>query len=83
MLSPAARSYTDYMQRFLTAHGNPNYGHSGIWGAQMGFSFSYTIGEMPFCDYDSSEVILVWARQPFFSGPALSVPKNFLRTKKI
>jgi anaerobic selenocysteine-containing dehydrogenase len=27
ILSPARRSYSFYLQRFLTAHGSPNYGH--------------------------------------------------------
>jgi anaerobic selenocysteine-containing dehydrogenase len=30
ILSPAKRSYNDYLKRFLTAHGSPNYGQSGI-----------------------------------------------------
>ena len=30
ILSPARRSYSDYLYRFLMTHGSPNYGHSGI-----------------------------------------------------
>ena len=82
MLSPARRTYSDYMQRFLIAHGSPNYGHSGICAMQRGFSFSYTLGGNPGCDYDNSDVIIVWAKQPFFSGPTSNGPKSFLRAKK-
>ncbi|MGD9211853.1 MAG: molybdopterin-dependent oxidoreductase [Desulfobacteraceae bacterium] len=34
------------------------------------------------CNYESSDVILIWARQPFFSGPAMAGPKNLLRAKQ-
>jgi anaerobic selenocysteine-containing dehydrogenase len=82
MLSPARRTYSDYMQRFLIVHGSPNYGHSGICAMQRAFSFSYTLGGMPSCDYENSEVILIWAKQPFFSGPTSFGPKSFLKAKQ-
>jgi len=81
MLSPARRTYSDYMQRFLIAHGSPNYGHSGICAMQRGFGFSYTLGGMPSCDYENSEVIIIWAKQPYFSGPAMDGPKSYLKAK--
>ena len=82
MLSPARRSYSDYMQRFLIVHGSPNYGHSGICAMQRAFAFSYTLGGQPMCDYQGSDVIVVWGKQPFFSGPAQSGAKNYLAAKK-
>ena len=44
MLSPARRTYSEYLYRFLIAHGSPNYGHSGICAMQNAFSFAYTLG---------------------------------------
>ena len=54
ILSPARRSYSDYLYRFLMAHGSPNYCHSGICAMQNGFSFAYTLGHpwpLPVADY--------------------------------
>ncbi|MBN1626998.1 MAG: molybdopterin-dependent oxidoreductase, partial [Deltaproteobacteria bacterium] len=82
MLSPARRTYSDYMQRFLIAHGSPNYGHSGICAMQRMFAFSYTLGGSPSCDYENAEVILIWAKQPFFSGPAMDGPRSYLKAKQ-
>jgi anaerobic selenocysteine-containing dehydrogenase len=82
MLSPARRTYSDYMQRFLIAHGSPNYGHSGICAMQRGFAFSYTLGGQPSCDYENAEVIIIWAKQPFFSGPAMDGPRTLIKAKQ-
>jgi anaerobic selenocysteine-containing dehydrogenase len=82
MLSPARRSYSDYMQRFLIVHGSPNYGHSGICAMQRGFAFSYTIGGMPMCDYAGSDVILVWAKQPIYSGPSQMGARSYMAARK-
>ncbi len=82
MLSPARRSYSDYMQRFLIVHGSPNYGHSGICAMQRGFSFSYTLGGQPMCDYAGSEVILVWGKQPIYSGPVQMGARSYVAAKK-
>jgi anaerobic selenocysteine-containing dehydrogenase len=82
MLSPARRSYSEYMQRFLIVHGSPNYGHSGICAMQRAFSFAYTLGGSPSCDYENSEVILIWAKQPFFSSPTSNGPRTFLEAKQ-
>ena len=65
ILSPARRTYSEYLYRFLMAHGSPNYGHSGICAMQMGFTFSYTVGDWPrMVDYGNSDLILVWGKQP-------------------
>ncbi len=84
MLSPARRAYSDYMQRFLIVHGSPNYGHSGICGTQKDFTFAYTLGahRKPGCDYEKSEVLLIWGRQPVYSGPTNMVVRNYLAAKK-
>ena len=44
ILSPQRRNYSEYLHRFLIAHGSPNYGHSGICAMQRAFSFAYTLG---------------------------------------
>ena len=82
ILSPARRSYSDFLQRFLIVHGSPNYGHSGICAMQRGFSFSYTLGGMPQADYAGSELLLVWGRQPFYSGPAMGTARDLLAAKR-
>jgi len=69
MLSPARRSYSEYLYRFLEAHGSPNYGHSGICSVQNAFSFVYTIGvPRPMADYQNSNLIIIWGKQPIYSG---------------
>lgn len=68
MLTPAKRSYSDYIARFLVAHGSPNYGHSGICAVQRAFCFMYTIGDWP-RQYSDSDLIIYWGRQPIYSGP--------------
>ena len=82
ILSPARRTYSELMQRFLIAHGSPNYGHSGICAMQRAFSFSYTIGGTPSCDYKNAELVILWGRQPFYSGPAMSPARDFIDAKK-
>lgn len=44
ILSPARRSYSPYLTRLLTAHGSPNYAHSGICAMQIMFALTHTIG---------------------------------------
>jgi anaerobic selenocysteine-containing dehydrogenase len=78
ILSPARRSYSNYLQRFLTAHGSPNYGHSGICHMQRSFTFMYTIGDFPRPDYGQSDLIIYWGRQPIYSGPVARPARAFL-----
>jgi anaerobic selenocysteine-containing dehydrogenase len=68
ILSPARRSYSDFLYRFLIAHGSPNYGHSGICAMQKGFAFTYTLGAAPIPDVTRSQLILIWGKQPVYSG---------------
>jgi anaerobic selenocysteine-containing dehydrogenase len=83
ILSPARRSYSEYLSRFLTAHGSPNYGHSGICAMQRAFAFSYTVADgLRGCDYKNGDVILIWARQPIYSGPATNFPKELYEAKR-
>lgn len=82
ILSPARRSYSDFLQRFLIVHGSPNYGHSGICAMQRAFAFCYTVGGWPQCDYAKSDLVLIWGRQPFYSGPAMTPPKDLLAAKE-
>ena len=82
MLSPAKRSYNDYMKRLLVAHGSPNYGHSGICAMQRAFAYFYTLGGYPRPDYKGSELIIYWGRQPIYSGPVAQPAKAFLAAKQ-
>lgn len=82
ILSPAKRSYNDYLKRFLTAHGSPNYGHSGICAMQRAFTFMYTLGDYPRPDYGQSDLIIYWGRQPLYSGPVARPARAFLAAKQ-
>ena len=82
MLSPARRSYSDYIVRLLMAHGSPNFGHSGICAMQRAFAFMYTIGDWPQPHYGQSDLIIVWGRQPIYSGPIARPAKAFLAAKR-
>jgi anaerobic selenocysteine-containing dehydrogenase len=82
MLSPARRTYSEYLFRFLIAHGSPNYGHSGICAMQMGFTFHYTVGDWPRAvDYANSDLVLVWGKQPVYSGPAQDGVRAYVDAK--
>ncbi len=81
ILSPAKRAYSEYLQRFLTVHGSPNYGHSGICVMQRAFAFMYTVGDWPRPDYDNSDLIIYWGRQPIYSGPVARPARAFLAAR--
>jgi len=82
ILSPARRSYSDLIQRFLIVHGSPNYGHSGICAMQKGFAFCHTIGSMPQADIKNSDLVIYWGRQPIYAGPAMDPVRELVDTKK-
>jgi len=81
ILSPALRSYSDYLRRFLTVHGSPNYGHSGICAMQRAFAFMYTLGDWPGPELGKSDLILYWGRQPVYSGAATPSAKLLVGAK--
>ncbi|MCG6931059.1 MAG: molybdopterin-dependent oxidoreductase [Desulfofustis sp.] len=82
ILSPAKRAYSEYLQRFLTVHGSPNYGHSGICVMQRAFAFMYTLGDWPRPDYEQGDLIIYWGRQPIFSGPVARPARAFLSARQ-
>ena len=82
ILSPARRTYSEYLYRFLIAHGSPNYGHSGICAMQKAFSFTYTLGAAPQPDIPRSKLILVWGNQPVYSGSTRGNLKALLDAKE-
>jgi anaerobic selenocysteine-containing dehydrogenase len=70
ILSPQRRGYSDYIYRFLIAHGSPNYGHSGICMMQQAFGFAYTVGTPRLSvDYENADLIIIWGANPSYSGP--------------
>ena len=86
ILSPQHRSYKDYFIRFLTVHGSPNYGHSGICAIQRAFSFAYTVGN-PFIgvagpDYEHTDVIIVWTANPAQASTPMGAIKRILDAKE-
>ena len=82
MLSPARRTYSEYVYRFLIAHGSPNYGHSGICAMQIAFILNYTFGSSPKAvDYGNSDLVLVWGKQPIYSGPAQDGVRAYVNAK--
>ncbi len=78
ILSPARRSYSDFLFRYLIAHGSPNYGHGGICAMQKAFAFHCTLGAAPFPDLERSNLILIWGKQPAFSGAPMGDLKAIL-----
>ena len=83
ILSPARRSYSEYLYRFLMVHGSPNYGHSGICALQNAFSFAHTLGTlMPFADYSNSDLILIWGKQPIYSGSSKGGTRSLINAKE-
>ncbi len=82
ILAPGFRTYNAYLKRFLTAHGSPNYGHSGICALQRAFAFMYTVADRTVPDLDHSDLIIYWARQPIFSGPSMSGPRSLVNARK-
>jgi anaerobic selenocysteine-containing dehydrogenase len=82
ILAPAKRSYNEYLQRFLLAHGSPNYGHSGICALQRAFSFMHTVGDWPASDYANSDYIIYWGRQPIYSGPVGPAARALIAAKE-
>ena len=82
MLSPARRTYSEYLNRFLIAHGSPNYGHSGICAMQLSFGFHYTVGDWPRAvDYANSDLVLIWGKQPIYSAPAQDGARAYINAK--
>lgn len=83
ILSPARRSYSEYLYRFLMVHGSPNYGHSGICALQNAFSFAHTLGAlMPFADYANSDLVLIWGKQPIYSGSSKGGTMSIINAKE-
>jgi anaerobic selenocysteine-containing dehydrogenase len=69
ILSPQRRNYSEYLHRFLIAHGSPNYGHSGICAMQRSFGFAYTLGSpMLGADYKHTDLIIIWGANPAYSS---------------
>ncbi len=81
ILSPARRTYSNYLYRFLMAHGSPNYGHSGICAMQKSFAFRYTLGSAPRPDFARSNLIVIWGKQPVYSGSTRGSLKTILDAK--
>lgn len=82
ILSPARRSYNDYFGRFLTAHGSPNYAHSGICALQMKFAFSYTIGTFPpNADFKNSNLIIIWGKNPVYARASRGGTRSLVDAK--
>jgi anaerobic selenocysteine-containing dehydrogenase len=83
ILSPARRSYSEYLYRFLMAHGSPNYCHSGICAMQNAFSFFYTLGVgWPMADYQNSDLIIIWGKQPVYSGASKGATKMLVDARE-
>jgi anaerobic selenocysteine-containing dehydrogenase len=79
ILSPQARTYKSYFIRFLTAHGSPNYCHSGICAIQRAFSFAYTLGAPRLgLDYEHTDLIMIWGANPVYSGTPVGTLKRIL-----
>jgi anaerobic selenocysteine-containing dehydrogenase len=82
ILSPARRSYSSLLYRFLMTHGSPNYAHSGICAMQRAFCFSYTFGSgWPMADYKNADLVMIWGKQPVYSSSTKGGIRNFIDAK--
>jgi anaerobic selenocysteine-containing dehydrogenase len=82
ILSPQRRSYSNFLYRFLIAHGSPNYGHSGICAIQRAFSFAYTLGSSSTVpDYDNTDLIIIWGANPGYGNPRSKL-NNIFKAKE-
>jgi anaerobic selenocysteine-containing dehydrogenase len=82
ILSPARRSYSDYLYRFLIVHGSPNYGHSGICAVQRAFALAYTLGvPRTTPDYGRSDLIIIWGANPVYSGTPQGPLRSILNAR--
>jgi anaerobic selenocysteine-containing dehydrogenase len=85
ILSPQARTYKPYFIRFLTAHGSPNYCHSGICAIQRAFGFAYTVAApmlgMSGADFEHADLIVVWGANPVYAGAPTGNLKRILDAK--
>jgi anaerobic selenocysteine-containing dehydrogenase len=85
ILAPARRSYSDFLQRFLTVHGSPNYCHSGLCAMQQAFGFAYTVGfpmlGMAGADYENANLIVIWGASPAYSGAPQGSLRRILNAK--
>jgi len=82
ILSPAHRTYSQYLVRFLTAHGSPNYGHSGICAMQRAFAYAYTLGGSPRSDIEKTKLIIIWGKQPVYAGSSKGGVHQLLEAKE-
>jgi anaerobic selenocysteine-containing dehydrogenase len=85
ILSPQRRSYSDYLYRFLIAHGSPNYGHSGLCFVQRSFGFAYTLGFPVLhkaADYEYTNLIVVWGANPVYSAGPLGDLRRIVNAKE-
>jgi anaerobic selenocysteine-containing dehydrogenase len=83
ILSPARRTYSDYLYRFLMAHGSPNYGHSGICHVQKSFGLAYTLGTGRLMeDYERANLIIIWGQNPVYAGAPRGALKRILDARE-
>jgi anaerobic selenocysteine-containing dehydrogenase len=86
ILVPQRRSYCDYLQRFLIAHGSPNYGHSALCFIQAAFGFGYTLGwprlNRDGADFERASLIMVWGANPVYSAGPLGNLRRILNAKE-
>jgi len=82
ILSPAHRTYSQYLYRFLVAHGSPNYGHSGICAMQRAFAYAYTLGTSPRADIEKTKLIILWGKQPVYAGSSKGGVHQLLEAKE-
>jgi anaerobic selenocysteine-containing dehydrogenase len=81
-LPAGGRAYGSIVSRFLTAHGSPNYGGTGICAIQRAFSYAYTLGGSPRPDIENTKLLIIWAKQPVYSGPPKGGVKQLLDAKE-
>jgi anaerobic selenocysteine-containing dehydrogenase len=87
VLSPQHRNYKEYMCRFLTVHGSPNFGHSGICHIQRVFALAYTLGVPEIAtsacaDFEHTDLMVVWGANPVCGGAPMGALKRILNARQ-
>jgi anaerobic selenocysteine-containing dehydrogenase len=84
ILSPQRRNYSEFLSRFLVAHGSPNYGHSGLCAMQRAFGFGYTLGASPWTtpDVEHANLVVIWGANPVYCGAPMSNLRSILEAKE-
>lgn len=66
------KEFLPYVERFCNVYGTPNFSTSGSHCFESKYMASVvTYGEMPIADYENSDCIVLWGKNPLSSTPTI------------